>query len=114
LACRSPPCGVENVRVDNQEILGDLHSLFGDTNTVHVSLNDNGETVLETIIKGDTVSEVLQYVQFNGGDLFSRLQTAVERNMHDGWLDQQEGGRLLRFYEDGLHGYTYLEEPPER
>lgn len=97
-----------------QEILGDLHNLFGDTNTVHVSLNDAGETVLETIIKGDTVNEVLQYVQFNGGDLIGRLQTAVERSVHEGRLDHQEAGRLLRFYEEGLHGYTYLEEPQEK
>lgn len=97
-----------------QEILGDLHNLFGDTNTVHVSLNDTGETVLETIIKGDTVTEVLQYVQFTGADLISRLQTAVERSVHDGLLDHQEAGRLLRFYEEGLHGYTYLEEPQEK
>jgi arginine decarboxylase len=97
-----------------QEILGDLHNLFGDTNTVHVSLNDQGETVLETIIKGDTVNEVLQYVQFSGGDLIGRLQTAVERSVHEGRLDHQEAGRLLKFYEEGLHGYTYLEEPQEK
>ncbi len=96
-----------------QEILGDLHNLFGDTNTVHVSLSDKGETVLETIVKGDTVSEVLQYVQFNARDLISRLQTAVERSVHENRLSHQEAGRLLKFYEDGLNGYTYLEEPPE-
>ena len=49
-----------------QEILGDLHNLFGDTNAVHVRMSKSGEAVLETIIKGDTVSEVLAYVQFNG------------------------------------------------
>jgi arginine decarboxylase-like protein len=48
-----------------QEILGDLHNLFGDTNAVHVSLNDAGEVVLDTVIRGDTVAEVLDYVQFN-------------------------------------------------
>ncbi len=97
-----------------QEILGDLHNLFGDTNTVHVSLSEQGEVVLQTIIKGDTVNEVLQYVQFNGRDLINRLQTAVEKAVHENRLDHQEAGRLLRFYEEGLHGYTYLEEPSER
>ncbi len=51
-----------------QEILGDLHNLFGDTNAVHVSLDDNGEVVLETVIKGDTVREVLDYVEFDPND----------------------------------------------
>jgi arginine decarboxylase len=97
-----------------QEILGDLHNLFGDTNTVHVNLSDQGEVMLETIIKGDTVNEVLQYVQFSGRDLINRLQTAVERAVHEGRLDHQEAGRLLKFYEEGLLGYTYLEEPEEQ
>ena len=48
-----------------QEILGDLHNLFGDTNAVHVSLGDNGEVMLDAVIRGDTVREVLDYVQFN-------------------------------------------------
>ena len=48
-----------------QEILGDLHNLFGDTNAVHVSLADSGEVILDAVIKGDTVREVLKYVQFN-------------------------------------------------
>ena len=51
-----------------QEILGDLHNLFGDTNAVHVSLNEDGEVILDTVIKGDTVREVLEYVQFNAAD----------------------------------------------
>jgi arginine decarboxylase len=97
-----------------QEILGDLHNLFGDTNTVHVDLSEQGEVVLQSIIKGDTVNEVLQYVQFDGRDLINRLQTAVEKAVHENRLDHQEAGRLLRFYEEGLHGYTYLEEPSEK
>jgi arginine decarboxylase len=91
-----------------QEILGDLHNLFGDTNTVHVDLNERGEVELKTVIKGDTVSEVLQYVQFESRDLMNRMQAAVERAVHEGRLDYQAAGRLLKFYEDGLLGYTYL------
>ena len=61
-----------------QEILGDLHNLFGDTNAVHVDLTGDGQVVLDTILKGDTVSEVLNYVQFQGRDLIHRLQSAVD------------------------------------
>jgi arginine decarboxylase len=96
-----------------QEILGDLHNLFGDTNTVHVELNDVGEVVLEAIMKGDTVSEVLQYVQFSERDLIHRLQITVENAVRQGLLDHAQAGRFVKFYEDALHGYTYLEEPGE-
>lgn len=94
-----------------QEILGDLHNLFGDTNTVHVDILDNGEVVLEAIVKGDTVTEVLQYVQFSHHDLIHRLQTAVETAVQRGLLDHREAGRFVKFYESALNGYTYLEEP---
>jgi arginine decarboxylase len=94
-----------------QEILGDLHNLFGDTNTVHIDQGPNGEVVLEAIVKGDTVREVLDYVEFDHSDLTTRLQTAVETAVREGRLDYQEAGRFLKFYEDGLNGYTYLEEP---
>lgn len=96
-----------------QEILGDLHNLFGDTNTVHIELAETGEVLLEAIVKGDTVNEVLQYVQFNERDLIHRLQTAVENAVRQGFLDYAEAGRFVKFYEEALHGYTYLEEPGE-
>ena len=94
-----------------QEILGDLHNLFGDTHTAHVDLANNGEVVLETIVKGDTVNEVLQYVQFSHSDLIHRLQTAVETAVQRGLLDHREAGWFVKFYENALNGYTYLEEP---
>ena len=96
-----------------QEILGDLHNLFGDTNAVHVDLSPTGEVLLETIIKGDTVREVLDYVQFKGKDLMDRLQMAVETAVREGRIDHQQAGRFVKFYEEGLNGYTYLEEPGE-
>ena len=92
-----------------QEILGDLHNLFGDTNTVHVELNEKGEVRLESLIKGETVNEVLDYVQYNGRELIDRLQMAVEAAVREGQIDNTEAGRLIRIYEDGLNGYTYLE-----
>lgn len=97
-----------------QEILGDLHNLFGDTHAVHVSLNDKQEVVLDAVIKGDTVKEVLDYVEFDVEHLISKMRLDVESAVRDGRLDYLESGRLLRFYEDGLHGYTYLEDPNDR
>jgi arginine decarboxylase len=93
-----------------QEILGDLHNLFGDTNAVHVSLDDNGGVILDTVIKGDTVREVLEYVQFNSESLLARFRRDVEAAVREGKMGYEESGRLLRFYEDGLVGYTYLED----
>jgi len=93
-----------------QEILGDLHNLFGDTNAVHVSLDENGGVVLDTVIKGDTVREVLEYVQFNTDSLLGRFRRDVELAVREGKIGYEESGRLLRFYEDGLLGYTYLED----
>jgi arginine decarboxylase len=92
-----------------QEILGDLHNLFGDTHAVHVSLDENGAARLDTLIKGDTVREVLDYVEFRRRGPAGKLRTDVETAVHAGQVDYEGAGRLLRFYEDGLHGYTYLE-----
>ena len=93
-----------------QEILGDLHNLFGDTNAVHVSLDESGTVVLDAVIKGDTVREVLDYVEFDAETLMNRLRDDVERAVRDGRMDFEQSGRLLRFYENGLQGYTYLED----
>jgi len=93
-----------------QEILGDMHNLFGDTNAVHVRIGDDGEPVLDAVIKGDTVREVLNYVQFKADALVTQLRKDVEAAVREGRMGYEESGRLLRFYEDGLHGYTYLEE----
>ncbi|HUF48989.1 MAG TPA: biosynthetic arginine decarboxylase [Vicinamibacterales bacterium] len=97
-----------------QEILGDLHNLFGDTHAVHVSLDAAGKVVLGGVIKGDTVREVLDYVEFDSEMLVARLRESVEAAVHGGLMDLEQSGRLLRFYEDGLQGYTYLEDPGQR
>ncbi|MGA2599556.1 MAG: biosynthetic arginine decarboxylase [Bryobacteraceae bacterium] len=93
-----------------QEILGDLHNLFGDTNAVHVTLGENGEVILGTVIQGDTVREVLDYVQFNARMLLDEFRRDVEAALREGKIGYEESGRLLRFYEEGLNGYTYLEQ----
>ena len=94
-----------------QEILGDLHNLFGDTHAVHISLDPSGNVKLESLIKGDTVREVLDYVEFDTETLLRKLRDSVENAVREGRVDFEESGRMLRFFEDGLHGYTYLEEP---
>jgi arginine decarboxylase len=94
-----------------QEILGDLHNLFGDTNAVHVSLDEDGEVSLDAVIKGDTVREVLHYVQYSADELAAQMRKDVERALRAGKISLEESKQLLRFYESGLEGYTYLEEP---
>ena len=92
-----------------QEILGDLHNLFGDTNAVHVKLNEVGDVILDAVIKGDTVREVLKYVQFNVDSLVTKLRKDVETAVRESRMTYEQSGNLLRFYEEGLQGYTYLE-----
>jgi arginine decarboxylase len=97
-----------------QEILGDMHNLFGDTNAVHVSMDESGQVVLDTVIKGDTVREVLDYVEFNVESLLRQYRSSIELAVRETRIGYEEAGRFLRFYEDGLQGYTYLEEPQEK
>ncbi len=96
-----------------QEILGDLHNLLGDTHAVHVSLGEHNENVLEAVIRGDTVREVLDYVQFSSKELQEKFRRDVEMAVRQGKIGYEESGRLLRFYEEGMHGYTYLEDVHE-
>jgi arginine decarboxylase len=94
-----------------QEILGDLHNLFGDTNAVHVSLEEDGTPNVDVVIKGDTVTEVLNYVQYSAEKLTDRVRKDVEKALRTGAITVAEGKQFLKFYESGLDGYTYLEEP---
>jgi len=92
-----------------QEILGDLHNLLGDTNAVHVSIDEQGRHSVDEVVEGDTVREVLQYVQFNADDLKRAMRKSVERALRENKLTIDESRVLLKFYENGLEGYTYLE-----
>ena len=92
-----------------QEILGDLHNLFGDTNAVHVGLNEQNKVAIESVVKGDSVSEVLHYVQFNCDELTEKFQRSIETAVRRDRIDDQDAGSFLRFYESGLRGYTYLD-----
>ena len=92
-----------------QEILGDMHNLFGDTNTVHVSVHKDGYEI-EQIIDGETVAEVLDYVKYNPKKLVRNVETWVTRSMKSGKITPEEGREFLSNYRSGLYGYTYLEK----
>ncbi len=92
-----------------QEILGDLHNLFGDTNAVHVSAGDGDQVTVEAVIAGDTVGQVLHYVQFEADHLVARIRTAVEEAVRGNRLDPCQAERLVDFYKTSLEGTTYLE-----
>lgn len=91
-----------------QEILGDMHNLFGDTNAVHVTVTDKGYNI-EQIIDGETVAEVLDYVQYNPKKLVRALETWVTKSVKEGKISVEEGKEFLSNYRSGLYGYTYLE-----
>ncbi len=92
-----------------QETLGDLHNLFGDTHVVHIHLTDDGDWELGEIVEGDTVREVLSYVQYDSTRLHRLMRQDCERAVRDNRLTVKESRELLSFYESGLNGYTYLE-----
>lgn len=91
-----------------QEILGDMHNLFGDTNAVHISVKD-GKYHIDQIIDGETVEEVLDYVQYNCKKLVRQLETWVTKSVKEGKISLEEGKEFLGTYRSGLYGYTYLE-----
>lgn len=92
-----------------QEILGDMHNLFGDTNAVHIDVyKDRYE--IDRIIDGETVAEVLDYVQFNAKRLVRNVETWVTASMKAGKISPEEGREFLSNYRSGLYGYTYLEK----
>jgi arginine decarboxylase len=94
-----------------QETLGDLHNLFGDTNVVHVALPESGQGYrLEHLVEGDRVSEVLEYVEYDKSDLVRRIRQAAERAVRAGRLTFEQSAAFMRRYEEGLAGYTYLED----
>lgn len=91
-----------------QEILGDMHNLFGDTNAVHISVyKDRYE--IDQVIDGETVAEVLDYVQFSPKKLVRSVETWVTSSMKAGIITPEEGREFLSNYRSGLYGYTYLE-----
>ena len=92
-----------------QESLGDLHNLFGDTHTVHVSLAPEGGYRIDEVVPGDSVSDVLHYVRYNRTELMARMRRAAEDALAAGRMTREESKQLVQMYEQGLAGYTYLE-----
>ncbi len=91
-----------------QEILGDLHNLFGDTDAVHVSLGENGGYTVEHVVEGDEVSDVLRYVQYDSRALTEKVRRTVEEALREGRISLEESARLRKRYAEGLREYTYL------
>ncbi len=92
-----------------QEIMGNMHNLFGDTNAVHISIDDNGEYEIEQVIDGETVADVLEYVQYEPKKLVRGLEIWVSKAVKDGKITETEGKEFISNYRAGLYGYTYLE-----
>jgi arginine decarboxylase len=94
-----------------QETLGDLHNLFGDTNAVHVCFDPEADAYyrLSNVVEGDTVAEVLQYVQYDRADLLGRVRNAAELALRERRISMEESALLFKRYESQLAGYTYLE-----
>ena len=93
-----------------QEILGDLHNLFGDTNAVHITLTkDKKDYEIDQVIDGEPVADVLEYVEYSPKKLVRNLETWVTRSMKKGVISADEGRQFLNNYRSGLYGITYLE-----
>ena len=93
-----------------QETLGDLHNLFGDTNAVHVNIDGDGTYHLDHVVVGDTVSQVLTYVEYDVDALLKTTRKAAEKAVRESKLTIQESAEIMHRYNQGLNGYTYLED----
>ncbi|MFT5441222.1 MAG: arginine decarboxylase [Myxococcota bacterium] len=91
-----------------QEILGDLHNLFGDTDAVHVRLDNEGHYNVEHVVDGDDVTEVLHYVQYDAAALIERVRRTTENALRRGEISIGDATRLRKRFEEGLRDYTYL------
>jgi arginine decarboxylase len=91
-----------------QEILGGLHNLFGDTNAVHIDLDENGSWEFKHEIEGNNMSEVLKYVQYDSADLIERLRVSIEKALREGRLTSLESVQLKKRFKEALESYTYL------
>ncbi|MCL1627133.1 MULTISPECIES: biosynthetic arginine decarboxylase [Roseinatronobacter] len=92
-----------------QETLGDLHNLFGDTNIVTVDFNEDGVLELQHEVEGDTVSEVMAYVEYEPRQCLDAFKRIVERGVRDGTLNPSQRRMLMETYRHAMNGYTYYE-----
>ncbi|HRV83182.1 MAG TPA: arginine decarboxylase, partial [Planctomycetota bacterium] len=91
-----------------QEILGDMHNLFGDTNVVHVDVDAKGRPRLSHVVRGDRVKEVLSYLEYFEEDLLRNLRRHVELALEEERMTYEDSAQFWARYERGLVGYTYL------
>jgi len=92
-----------------QETLGDLHNLFGDTNVVGIDVDEDGEIEYTSELQGDSVSDVLSYVEYSPADLVDRVRRLAESAVRKRKISATERRDILNAYENGLRGYTYFE-----
>jgi arginine decarboxylase len=91
-----------------QEILGDLHNLFGDTDAVHVRVEEDGSFSVDHVVEGDSVDEVLRYVQYERRTLIEKVRRTIEQALRHDRISLEESARLRQRYQQGLDEYTYL------
>ncbi|MCA9506038.1 MAG: biosynthetic arginine decarboxylase [Spirochaetaceae bacterium] len=91
-----------------QEILGDLHNLFGDTDAVHVRLDPERGYAVEHLVEGDAISDVLSYVEYDRRALSEKVRRTLEKALREGRISIEDSARLRKNYDEGLAGYTYL------
>lgn len=91
-----------------QEIMGGLHNLFGDTNVVHAELAEDGRWELSHLVEGDTIEEVLHYVQYNSENLMLQLFSLIERSLKSGIITHTESAQIKKMFKQSLESYTYL------
>ncbi|CAM2065961.1 biosynthetic arginine decarboxylase [Sulfidibacter corallicola] len=93
-----------------QETLGELHNLFGDTHAVQIRIQGENQYKIESLIKGDTIHQVLTYVSFNRKELLHKMREQIEQAVDERKLKLDESAQMMDLYEEGLYGYTYFEE----
>ncbi len=91
-----------------QECLGNLHNLFGDTNAVHVEMDEAGHPRITSIVEGDTMREVLGYVQYSGEDLLFGINSSIDQAVRSGSMTAEDSAQFMQRYKESLGGYTYL------
>jgi arginine decarboxylase len=93
-----------------QEILGDMHNLFGDTNAVHITFNKKTNYKIDTVINGDAVWESLKYVQYNGNEILQQVRDNLEKGVALRKISIEESSHFMELLDKTLLSYTYLGE----
>jgi len=93
-----------------QETLGDLHNLFGDTNVASISITSDGRINFVEEIQGDSISDVLSYVEYQPQELLQRFRTKAEGALKPGAITADQRQEMLKLYREGMQGYTYFED----